>query len=57
MAAGDSVAMQVKWEGVLAIPIAGLEAGATMRAWFAMFLEFREGKIARQNNYDCFESW
>jgi ketosteroid isomerase-like protein len=57
VAAGDSVAMQVKWEGVLAIPIAGLEAGATMRAWFAMFLEFREGKIARQNNYDCFESW
>jgi len=57
VAAGDWVAMQVRWEGVLAVPVAGLEAGATMRAWLAMFLEFRNGKITRQSNYDCFEPW
>ena len=57
VASGDCVAMQVKWEGELAIPVAGLVAGATMRAWFAMFLEFRDGKIVRQSNYDCFEPW
>lgn len=39
--------MQVRWEGILGIPVAGLEAGATMRAWFAMFLEFCDAKIVR----------
>jgi hypothetical protein len=24
---------------------------------FAVFLEFRDGRIARQRNYDCFEPW
>ena len=57
VASGDWVALQVDWEGVLAIAVAGLEAGATMRAWFAMFLHFRDGKIVRQSNYDCFEPW
>jgi hypothetical protein len=27
-----------------------------MKAFFAVFLEFREGKIIRQRNYDCFEA-
>lgn len=57
VAQGDWVALEVKWEGVLAVPVAGLPAGATMRAWFAMFLEFRDGKVVHQSNYDCFEPW
>lgn len=57
VAAGDTVALEVTWEGVLALPVAGLEAGATMRAYFGMFLKFRDGKIVRQANYDCFEPW
>ncbi|HEY4900227.1 MAG TPA: nuclear transport factor 2 family protein [Terriglobales bacterium] len=57
VAAGEWVAMQVDWEGVLAIPVADLEAGATIRAYFAMFLHFRDGKIVHQSNYDCFEPW
>ena len=57
VASGNWVALQVDWEGVLAVPVAGLEAGATMRAWFAMFLHFRDGKIVHQSNYDCFEPW
>jgi hypothetical protein len=28
-----------------------------MKAFFAVFLEFLEGKIIRQRNYDCFEAW
>ena len=57
LASGDWVALQVDWEGALAIPVAGLAAGATMRAYFAMFLHFRDGKIMQQSNYDCFEPW
>jgi len=57
VASSNWVALQVDWEGVLTVPVAGLEAGSTMRAWFAMFLEFHHGKIVRQCNYDCFEPW
>jgi ketosteroid isomerase-like protein len=28
-----------------------------MKAFFAVFLEFREGKIIRQRNYDCLKAW
>ena len=28
-----------------------------MRASFAMFLRFRNGKVAVQRNYDCFAPW
>jgi hypothetical protein len=43
VASGDWEALQVKWEGILAIPVAGLAAGSAMRAWFAMFLQ-HEGR-------------
>ncbi len=32
-------------------------AGGEMRARFGLFLQFRDGKIARQHNYDCFEAF
>ena len=38
------VAMQVDWEGVLAVPVADRAAGTTMRACFAMFFEFRKAR-------------
>jgi len=57
VASDDSVALEVEWTGVLAIPLAGLPAGGEMHAHFGVFLDFRDGKIARQRNYDCFEPW
>lgn len=57
VARGDTVAAEADWTGTLAIPLAGLAAGATMRAHFAMFFELVEGRIQRQRNYDCFEAW
>ncbi|MGY4828216.1 nuclear transport factor 2 family protein [Sphaerotilaceae bacterium SBD11-9] len=51
------VAVEAQWSAVLAVPVASLPAGATMRAHFAMFFEFSEGRISRQRNYDCFEPW
>ena len=54
---GDRLALEVLWTGVLAIPLATLQPGDEMRAHFALFIEFRDGKIYRQRNYDCYEPW
>lgn len=57
LASGDHVAVEVAWTGTLAVPFGIVPAGGQLRARFAIFLEFREGKIVRQRNYDCFEAW
>lgn len=54
---GNHVALEVIWTGTMTVPVGTLAAGQDMRAHFAMFLEFREGKIAAQRNYDCFDPW
>jgi predicted ester cyclase len=55
MAEGEQVALEVEWKGTLAVPFGTLPAGSQMKAYCAMFLEFKEGKIVGQRNYDCFE--
>ena len=55
LASGNFVALEVRWTGTLAVPVGSLPAGVEMRARFAVFLEFRDGKIVAQRNYDCFE--
>jgi ketosteroid isomerase-like protein len=57
IADNDRVALEVEWVGTLAVPFGSIPAGGQMKAFFAVFLEFREGKIIRQRNYDCFEAW
>ena len=52
---GDMVILEVAWTGVLGIELSTLKKGDQMRARFAVFLEFENGKIVRQRNYDCFE--
>ena len=54
---GETVVLEVLWTGTMAIAVAGLPAGGEMRARFAVFLEYRDGQIARQRNYDCFDPW
>lgn len=51
---GDTVVLEARWEGVLAVPLGALKPGEVMRAHSAMFLDFAGGKIRRQRNYDCF---
>lgn len=51
---GDEIAVELDWTGVLAVPVLGLLAGTEMRAFVAMFLTFRDGKIVSQRNYDCY---
>ncbi len=52
---GDTVIIEAKWKGILAIPIGKLNAGDVMKAYFAQIFQFKDGKIYRQRNYDCFE--
>lgn len=51
---GDEIAVELDWTGVLAVPLLGLLAGTEVRAFVAMFLTFRDGKIVSQRNYDCY---
>lgn len=53
----DTVVLECVWRGTLAIPIGNIEAGGQLKAYFAQIFEFKEGKIYRQRNYDCFESF
>lgn len=55
--ASDFVALEVLWTGTLAVAFGTIPESGQMRAHFAMFLEFRDGKIVAQRNYDCFEPW
>ena len=57
METGNRVGLEVIWTGTRAVPVATLPAGAQMRARFAVFLEFRDGRIVAQRNYDCFDPW
>ena len=57
VAIGSQVVLEVRWTGTLTLGFASIPAGGQMHARFAVFLEFRDGKILRQRNYDCFEPW
>ncbi|MBA4746147.1 MAG: nuclear transport factor 2 family protein [Muricauda sp.] len=52
---GTTVIIEAVWTGILAIPIGKLDPGSEMKAYFAQFYEFEDGKIISQRNYDCFE--
>ncbi|HEY0794819.1 MAG TPA: nuclear transport factor 2 family protein [Acidisarcina sp.] len=53
----DRVAVEAGWTGVLAIPVGNLDSGTEMKASFAIFFHFRDGRIDLQRNYDCFDLW
>lgn len=55
IASGDQVALEIDWTGTLAVPFQTIPAGGQMRAHFAAFLQFKDGKIISQRNYDCYE--
>jgi ketosteroid isomerase-like protein len=57
MADQDRVALEVEWVGTLAAAFGTIPAGGQMKAFLAVFLDFRDGKIIKQRNYDCYESW
>ena len=57
VAQGNRVAVEAVWTGVLTVPFGSLPAGQEMKAHFAIFFQFHDGKIQLQRNYDCFLPW
>lgn len=57
VASADQVALELKWTGTVREDSGPFAAGQVLRAHFAIFLEFSEGRITRQRNYDCFDPW
>jgi hypothetical protein len=54
IASGDRVVMEVTWRAELNVPVGSLKPGDEMTCLSGIFLEFRDGLIWRQQNYDCF---
>ena len=52
---GETVVVEGRWEGTMAMPLGRLAVGDTMTAHLCMLIEVRDGRIARQRNYDCYE--
>jgi ketosteroid isomerase-like protein len=52
---GDTVILEVGWSATFNVAVGTLPAGDTMRAHFAVFLDFEGNRIRCQRNYDCFE--
>lgn len=52
--AGDTIATRVVWTGTPAIDAPPYHAGSCIRADSFMHFTLRDGRIAHQENYDCF---
>jgi len=52
---GNELALEVIWRGTLGIPLRSIPVGGVLTAHFGVFLTFRDGRIASQRNYDCFD--
>ncbi len=50
---GDQVALEMDWIGVTEVQIRDLPPNSEMRDHTAVFLQFREGRTARQHHSDC----
>ena len=54
---GDQVALQVKWTGVVNVPVGALQPGDSMICESGIFLRFQGDRVIEQHNYDCFEDF
>jgi ketosteroid isomerase-like protein len=53
---GDRVASRVVWTGTLAVAAPPFAAGSELRADSSMHFTLRDGRIAHQENFDCFQA-
>jgi ketosteroid isomerase-like protein len=52
---GDQVVVETRWEGILNVPLGGLQPGDAMIAHICMVFTLRDGQVIAQKNYDCYE--
>ncbi|MEO6315143.1 MAG: nuclear transport factor 2 family protein [Chitinophagaceae bacterium] len=52
---GDAVIAEYTWTGELKVKVGRLKQGQVLKAHICTIFEFRDGKIYRQRNYDCYE--
>ncbi|OYX45883.1 MAG: hypothetical protein B7Y90_17790 [Alphaproteobacteria bacterium 32-64-14] len=52
---GDRVILEYTWTGYPSEPVGTVRAGEAMRARICQVIEYEDGLIIRQRNYDCFE--
>ena len=57
MSDGDYVALELRWTATIGTKAGPFEPGQQLTARFAIFLEFHNGRITHQRNYDCFDPW
>lgn len=54
--AENMVVVEAVYTAVLHAPYANLPQGRHLKAYLSLCFEFRDNKIIRQRNYECFES-
>lgn len=53
---GERAALTLLWTGTFKVELPGLKVGEAMRARFAQFFTLRDGRITRQETFDCFDA-
>jgi predicted ester cyclase len=51
---GDRAAVLIAWSGTLSVAYGPLPVGHVMRAEICSIIELRDGKVWRQEQYDCY---
>ena len=52
---GDRVILEYTWRGYPRTPVGSVRAGEAMSARICQVIEYEDGLIIRQRNYDCFD--
>ncbi|MCW3462552.1 nuclear transport factor 2 family protein [Chitinophaga nivalis] len=52
---GQTLVVEARWTGEIRVDAGRFRRGQIMKAFICTIIEFRDGKIYRQRNYDCYE--
>jgi hypothetical protein len=55
LAGTGHLTVELQWHGTVALDIASFRKGQVLTAYICTIFEFKDGKIFRQRNYDCYE--
>ncbi|GEP92976.1 Ketosteroid isomerase-related protein [Chitinophaga terrae (ex Kim and Jung 2007)] len=53
---GNTLVVEATWTGEIGVDAGKFRRGQVMKAFICSVIEFRDGKIYRQRNYDCYEN-